>query len=69
MSDAVGDLRNGLVGSVGGIPARGRHSRAHALAMAGRAGCDSGRRVRNDSVADADALPYRVHAGLRAGAG
>lgn len=69
VSDAMGDVRNGAVGSLGGIPARGRYGRADAVAVAGRAGYNSGSRVRDDFAADADALSYRLYAGLRAGAG
>lgn len=67
--DAVGHLGHGPLGALGGLPDGGRAPRSLALAVARCVGCDTGRRIRDDIVADADEVPYCVYARVCAGAG
>ena len=68
-TDAPRHVRHGRVGALGHHPSRRRARWPLIVVVARRAGCAAGGRLRHDPSADADALPHRVYARVRAGPG
>ena len=67
--DALGYLQHGAMDPLGRLTPRRRLARSLSVAVAGRAGHDTGLRYRYDPTADADAVPRQLRLDMRAGAG
>ena len=67
--DAVGDVRDGFVGTVGGKPSRWGTAGADTVVVVGGAGRGAGGWVWDDTTSNPHAIPHRLHIGMRASVG